>query len=598
MKKIYISMLILATTATSVLAQSPMQRTQYIQENGPKLKTELPIQKVLPIWENDFSVDTDWTISNNTSDFQDWEITSVVNPSQGFNTGSWEDPTNVVSNENGYALFDSDAVGSAGGVQEAFITNTTPIDLSTYPNVIISFNQRFRVWQTSEFIVQISNNGGGLWTSYPVNAGKPLSVRFEEKISVNISSAAGNQANVLVRFTYKGEFDYMWAVDDVQIFEQPANDVKMLSGYIAGVNNEGSEYGRTPLDQVDASYLVGASVNNFGFSAQTGVAVDADFGTFNSSFTIGAMNPEDTLDVENTETPTLAIGQYDGLFTISSNEETSPDYLDNNEFPRSFAITQDVYSLDGIGIHPAGVQALSAISTNSFTDNTDGVFLFTMYHFHTARQVKDVQVMLASNTVAGGSINAYIFDTTSILNNDISQPIASTTDLYDVTAADVTNGFATISLPPTNLAPGAYYIGVELFSNGSNNTISVLDDQTVPQPAAASVVFLPGGTTPNTTYTNGEAFGIRIKESNVGLNEANALQGVMVYPNPSIGVINVSNELNTENNIFVRDIAGKVIVSRVVSNATVLDLTNLSKGTYFVEVSNATGKKIEKVVLR
>ena len=62
--------------------------------------------------------------------------------------------------------------------------------------------------------------------------------------------------------------------------EQPANDVVLNSEVFVGVNNEGIEYGRTPITQLDDSYEVAAYGENFGSELlQTNVAVDVDFGS-------------------------------------------------------------------------------------------------------------------------------------------------------------------------------------------------------------------------------------------------------------------------------------------------------------------------------
>ncbi len=62
--------------------------------------------------------------------------------------------------------------------------------------------------------------------------------------------------------------------------EQPANDVLLNTEVFVGVNNEGIEYGRTPITQLDDSYEVAAYGENFGSELlQTNVAVDVDFGS-------------------------------------------------------------------------------------------------------------------------------------------------------------------------------------------------------------------------------------------------------------------------------------------------------------------------------
>lgn len=87
------------------------------------------------------------------------------------------------------------------------------------------------------------------------------------------------------------------------------------------------------------------------------------------------------------------------------------------------------------------------------------------------------------------------------------------------------------------------------------------------------------------------------RTSTVGIEE-NELAGVNVFPNPTSGIINITNLNNEENTIEIRDIAGKVVYSSV-ANATVkVDLTDNAAGVYFVKVSNEAGSKVVKVTLK
>lgn len=127
MKKVYIiglfSLATLAVNAQKVNNEYKSRIGDVSAEYKSKPVSEAT-EKVI-IWSNDFSNASDWDISNNTSDLQDWIITNVSNTTAGYNTGTWTEAGITVSNENGYALFDSDAVGTNGGTQDAFITTAT-----------------------------------------------------------------------------------------------------------------------------------------------------------------------------------------------------------------------------------------------------------------------------------------------------------------------------------------------------------------------------------------------------------------------------------------------------------------------------------------
>lgn len=596
MKKIYLSLVCLTAISASSIAQTS-RGVNDLKVKGstistPKIKPTSNQEKALPIWENDFSTPSEWAFSNETSDNQDWIITTSNDPSLGYGTGGWVDGANIVSNENGYALYDSDIVGTNGGAQNAYITYVNSIDLSAFPNVTIDFMQRIRKFTNTVTNVQVSIDGGTVWNTFPINAEKPSSVTYEEAASINISSVAGGEANVRIRFQYIGSWDYLWAVDDVAIYEQPENDIQLLSAYFVGVNNEGTEYGKNMINHLDANYALGAQVYNFGTLAQTNVEANGTYPSLTSTFSFGTVNPTDTVTLENVETPTLALGLYDGVFDVVSDGETAGDFFDNNTFNRYFEVTEMEYAQDGIDVYPSADLRLASLGSDSFAGAEDGLIIAAWYHIKETDNFSGVKIMLANGTDVDSYVYAHIIDTANFLANDMT-PMYSSGEYY-ITATDISNGYAIVNFPSMiTLNPGCYYAGIECFSGGTNN-IRVLDDQTVAQPGLASMIYIPG----DQSYTNGVAMGIRLMADDSAVLNENTLEGVNIYPNPSEGIVNISNDLSVENTITVLDLTGKVVATKVASSATTVDLTSVGTGVYLVEVSNANGKKVERVVIK
>ena len=150
---------------------------------------------------------------------------------------------------------------------------------------------------------------------------------------------------------------------------------------------------------------------------------------------------------------------------------------------------------------------------------------------------------------------------------------------------------------PTTLGIGAYYAAGELYSDGNTTAVSIKDDETVAQPGMASAVYLPSGE-PG-TYSNGTALGIRLLTGDVGagINE-NTLTGVSIYPNPSTGLIKITNTNATANTIVIYDMVGKVVTTKEAKDSTTIDLTSKGTGIYLVEVSNENGSLVERVVIK
>ena len=615
MKKIYLSILALGFT----LGVSAQQEKMLVQkhDNGDDASITKPNKpstindKATVIWSDDFSSAATWTMTNTSLPTpENWTI--QTSPSAIPNAAPSLFPLNTATASNGFALINSD--GQPGntdgdGAIIAEITNATPVDLSLFPNVILRFQHNYRWWH-EERGVRLSPDNGTTWFEFPITSetggaianGYPndqntLNPEMEE---INVSAAVGGGAQVLIQFYYNDNdfWGWYWAVDDVELIEQPANDIQVMSAWFSGSTNQGREYGRTPVTQLDAAYNVGAQILNFGTTDQTNIAVIAAYA---SAFTANATGPAllpqgDTAFVESLETPALPVGMYTGVYTATSTEEPSGGDFANNIYPRNFEVTSNLYSLDGIGNHPAATSNFGLIGTASFTGAQDGLVLAGMYDIKNTTDVSGMRIMLGSTTIAGGQIYGSIKDTATFWIDDMT-PLFNIFDPVTVTAANIAAGYVDVLFPAVvSLTPGAYMLAAELYSNGGTNTISVVDDKTVPQPATASGIYIQG----DASYTNGVAIGIRMLVNDawgVGLNEV-ALKGISVYPNPSEGIINVDVTDNEGVTVTVYNMLGKEVTSKLVNGTTTIDLSANGAGMYIVKVSNENGAVVERVIIK
>ena len=617
MKKIYLSILSVAV-AVGANAQlknqdGPVKRSRNaISEIAPSHANN--VQKSVPIWSNTFGNAADWVVGHDaTACSLDWTI--------GTNSCAGSFPIDdIVSTtaSDGWAMVDSDNYGGASGgteVEDSWITMANPVDLTGFSNVVVEFETFYRNYSSENTYIVVGVGDGAGNVTWPdldpatdisamnnvfyanPNVGNGDITNNPEVRQVNISPAlvglsAAQSADIYVRFHWTGTWGYAWFVDDVNILEQPLDDIQILSSWVVGVTNEGIEYGRTPIDNLDTDWTIGSSVFNFGVNDQTNVALTADFGAFSSNSASALIESDTTRTLENTETPTLPVGIYNGTYTAVSSGESSGAYFGNNVGLRSFEVTTNLYSLDGIDVHPAAELDLTSMGSNSFTGAEDGLILAAMYHFKVATEITSLQVMLATGTVEGAEIYGSIIDTTVLLN-DGTTPLFIT-DPAVVSAADITAGFVTLNFAtaPT-LNPGAYFAAVELLSNGGATDVRVLDDRTIDQPFYASMIYIPG----DQTYSNGTGVAVRMNIGFAGIDE-NSLEGVSVYPNPSEGLITVSNDNNTENTIAVYDMLGKVIYTTTTSSSASVDLSANGTGVYLVKVSNGNGSVVERVVIK
>jgi hypothetical protein len=557
------------------------------------------------LWSDNFSDTTKWTIANSTDDQQNWVITNISDAGVGYGTGTWEDADFVTSANNGYALFDSDIIGATGGFQDATITLNEELNFMDNDYVVLEFNNRGRMWQTTQNFVEVCNSDcdadSAEWVAYEVNAEETTSQLFENVKQVNISPTAGSQSNVKIRFRYVGSWDYAWMVDEPRIVELVPNEIVAQSAWIFEENSGGVEFGRTPISQVGNSFEIGGSVFNFGAEDQTNVTLDVNF---TGPSTITASESVDLLETDSTHTYSimssldLEVGLYEGVYNFSSDNDASGD---NNVLKRNFEITNNVYSLDGIGIHPEEALTISSLGTASFQDASDLVCA-TMYSFNNNDTISSITAELGT-TLANAEIIAYVIDSTNFFDGNFGEAI-SMSDLYVVTEDDVASGSVQIpvlgnandgTLEYLPINPGKYYVALELFSAGNTYDIRILDDETVGQPWDYSMIYIAGAQ----AYSNGNAFAIRVITGNpdaLGIEEN--FESFSMYPNPSSGTVFFNFEKNQERVLTVRDISGKVILSKVTSSNTEIDFNNYGKGIYLVNIQSENGSITEKVIIQ
>ena len=616
MKKIYSFALVMLScvvaSAQSSVAPAP-RKVQYQEfqnrNNGDAASADRDI-----IWQDDFSVPSNWIIAHDGTFDSDFEIGIGLE-----STGSYGTPAiQSTTADNGYAMYNSDGFNNQAGVayEQAHITTATPIDLSTYSNVILEFETQYRRFTDEQTWLVISTDGtfptlddptldisgipgayrvwedGELTTS--VSPGNPTTRSF------NISEIAGGASQVWVRLQFTGIWGYAWYVDDIQIYEQYQHDAKIFNAYVSSTGT-GEEYARIPQNQVPADMNIGCYVKNLGYETMTNVTVNIDMdGTLNT-FTQAELLPGDTMLVNDYVTAASSLGLHNVTYTVTSDQTATDGDASNNDALRYYEVTSPtgIYSMDGLGVHPAGTEVLSSLGTNSFTDNADELMCMTYYQVQESADLISVRVGLTSTTVAGGDILIQVHDTLDIFS-DIVDNALGYSEQYTLTEADVAAGFVNIPLvDPLTLDPNGYYVSAALFSNGNANDIRILDDLTVPQPGGASLIYLP---TDGTVYSNGNAFAIQLNfdpSSSVEKEVVAELEGVNIYPNPvANGIITIATNQRENFSLEVFDSVGALVESKRFNMNTTVDVSALANGVYTVRVNSGNASTTQLVTVQ
>jgi hypothetical protein len=86
----------------------------------------------------------------------------------------------------------------------------------------------------------------------------------------------------------------------------------------------------------------------------------------------------------------------------------------------------------------------------------------------------------------------------------------------------------------------------------------------------------------------------------LGINESHNLPVISIFPNPSNGLINIAfAESTKDNKIEVLNSLGQLVFTKDISkqSTTIIDLTNHTKGIYFIKVQSGNGVIVRKVVI-
>ncbi len=584
-----------------------------------------------------------WTFEGTNGDV--WRH-SIYGP-----TGAYSNTTQIIgstSAANGFMIFASDSANTNWSANPPVIVGTpvnlegslvSPLlDLSAYTYVSLQFEQRLR-WccgtTDAPHRVEVSTDGGATWTEI-ANTGNATDVNQlspTQLLQYNISDAiAADPANVKIRFRHNADAatsHYFWQIDDVLLFELPQYDIRLDYGFVSNLANA-MEYGRIPLDQFENNNViyVGGGYNNFGWNQDhTNIALDVEVRDAGDNVVAQTtVNPtlenEELIPVALPAT-TLAPGLHTVDFTLYSDQEPvgGPFFSSNTVPTRHFEVTADpnaVYSLDNIDNHPDDQLVVGSIGSNSFDNNHEGMIVFTQYNVSTPRYVHGLDIRIArgtSGTTVGTQISIALYDSLDIFADtasytpNLTNPIAESLDLYEITQQDSLNGIISLDFPaPVLLEDHIYYAGVQLYGSETSR-VRILDDMTVPQPGWASLMYLPNspaaGNPANRVWSNGNALAIRLVSNlTVGIDELARNAEVSLYPNPTNGLTRFDYTLHTDAPVTIEftDIAGKLVKTFYEGQRAAgehrlqFDTTNLGEGVYLytlrADEARTTGRMV------
>lgn len=320
-----------------------------------------------PIWVEEFDGGLgDWTSVNNTNPSEDtlvkweWSPRGQTNYGYGYNFGTdgWlifalNSPTAY----NGVAAFDAiglrayvDTLSPDGTYNVSLVSPT--IDATGYENFFLTFytwNQGLNA-ESSLFpqtYFEYSIDDGLTWSeaievpSENLLTSTSISQVYTETHSYLLSDI--NQTEFLkLRFTYAGDA-YYWSLDDISLFEVPANNPKMEDGFYPALSYA-TPSAHLPYDTFGLIAMVrneGSSANDF----ITSVTITDEAGNVVDEFS-------DVRNIAATERDTITLtslsAQYpEGRYTITYSvklDSIEDDIPGDTEVSFDFVVSDDVFA--------------------------------------------------------------------------------------------------------------------------------------------------------------------------------------------------------------------------------------------------------------
>nr|WP_294859116.1 T9SS type A sorting domain-containing protein [uncultured Fluviicola sp.] len=538
------------------------------------------------LWSSDFSNPGDWNIDNDgqTGGNFGWNINATK---EGWANNTTQGIINSTSHGNFAELGNGNPTltppTQALNV-DYYLTSVTPVDITSQPNLVLSFVQNGALFNDlQEF--QISVNGGTNWITvgdntdkgtFSVAGGDPYANPTQE--SINISSfIPGGSTSLLVRFHWTTRFPtstsanvwvtYGWNIDDVAITTPADYDLAITSD---DWGSAGLGYFKIPTTQI-APIDYSLNVKNDGALSMTNVVYGVGItgaGTFagtSAPVTIAA-GADDSLALTTQFTP-ATVGTYNVARMLTATD--ADDVPTNNVLSNfSFDVTNYIYARDN------GV-------TNGYTDNaTDPFEVGNLFDIWTAQTVKGIDVKFATGTPVGSEVYVKIY------KSDVSGIVwVGESPSVTLTAGQINTNLTIYLGTPIALEAGTTYF--VMAATYSPNVKVANAGTSVPQTS----FFVDGDditVQANRFYTT-ETPWVRLNfDPTLSLTELTSATDVTVYPNPFVGTTEIKFNLKADAqvSVVITDVAGRTVATVPATNmnggeqSISIDGTNFVAGIY------------------
>lgn len=645
---------VLLTTAVTAQGLLPMANKTANQRRLEAFNTPTEVERDV-IWSHDCNVDScaSWVFDNGSpiagSPWEDIDLNfecTVEGPAGPYNQwaggtgdGSAASPMNSTTADNGLLIVDSDLFGADANYDAAWIENSwvqtaDPIDCSSLEFVSISMETRYRCWDngasddSEKCLIEVSRDGVN-WPSIETFAeidgtvdygdGELVASRWEvfpgfetsdgtdnpSLVEFDITTAAGGQEQIWVRFRWSGTWGYSWEIDDIQIYQTPANDLRIdnytsYTDYFTTGVYEAGVFAAGQLSELQAA----AKVYNVGYLDQEGSTLA--LGVNGSE--VGASDPI-TISYQTDDTLRVVydmseVGTYDLTYTVSATvEDENPG---NNTASQSFEVSYLHYGRDN-GTMVAAFPA----------EGTDDFIALAPYDIFEDVTVYAIDVAIVAGSEDGTPVIAHLFDGAdeNYITEQYGGLIVSTSEL-DLAAQYSNDGteddvlWYTLVLEEPTTLPAGSVIGAG-FEHYGGSSVQIWESQYTYDNTAFVYGPFGSGSAYDWYYTN-ETPMVRLNLNPDATNTVSVkevatanFQFYPLAPNPANASTRLQYRLDQNSDVAleVRDITGKLVTrinrgtQAVGYHSITLDVEEYNAGVYMTTLVVNGARATERLLV-
>ena len=625
--KLNFSLILLLFCLTSNSQVNNIKFTEDISISKSNNLIDNNLRQLPPFWTSDFSNPQDWLIDNsNQLAPNGWNIGSTVN--------SWYNGITGIQSSSGgnfAELYNGDPTvnPSTQMLNVTYrMTTRSPIDVTSLvgtDQVTLSWEEtgaRFNDLQE----VQISTDGITFTKvadnlSYSVLSQSGGSMYSNpERRTVNIQPyISNNPSSVWIRYEWTTNYPnqstnpnvwitYGWIIDDVSLSVTPdyvlqavdANHGGWEVGY-ASTTGLGMDYTFKPLTQSASNpYMFELKLANLGAKNLNGtkmnVTVKNSLGSqvFSSSSDTATISVLDTVTLLANQTfDPASVGAYNINFWGSSNSILSTDTIQMQAI-----ITDSVYGRD----------YNSADGNWRVARNCGGLELLNIFDIYTSEQVSSVSANIADYSVPGTPVFAKLYEVDTTQSPWTFLQIAQTDD-YVLQAQDLNSWINIPFKPAYPISPsvtgpyaisiGGYAHPVDTFGVNTSGEAEILmsriQDNGCDLGTQAFGYWYYITSTPMIRMNFGSTWPSSILSDKE--------MGIKVFPNPTATNkihIELGRALMGKSDIKLFDVTGRLVAEKNINNvkSTFINVKNIQKGNYILEISNKYNSTKEKILIK